>query len=324
MKSKNNINLKGGMLTVISAFIVHLTVGIIELILAVITGSAALFAESIHSLADIANSVLLIIGDKKARERADKVHNFGHYRAKYVFSLIVAVVLFTFGGITAIKESYNKLIHPHELNEGVAISIGVLLFCLALYIISFIIDIREDKKLKSSEQTWMQFFRETRYSEAILMTGEDFAAIAGTLFALTGIIGTQITGNTMYDSGAGFAVGVLLIVMSLKLGRKFYSLILGESVLPHDRQKILTIFENNKNVNRLINLKTSFVSPEELLVCCKVELNKEHNKEDYETINILENDIRKIFNDIHCSIYIEIDKFQEDYDNKCNNPKTIT
>ena len=193
------------------------------------TGSSSLLAEAIHSFADCGNQVLLFIGMKRSEKEATRKHPMGFGRESYIWSMMVAFILFSVGGIFSIHEGWQRYTHPHTVkNEGVAVL--VLLIALGLEAFSLKGALSAMQQEKGKRSLW-QWFKETQSSELMVVTGEDVAALAGLGVALVMLSLTMITGNTAYDAAGSILIGFLLITVAIVVGTEVHSLLLGEAAV---------------------------------------------------------------------------------------------
>ena len=193
------------------------------------TGSSSLLAEAIHSFADCANQVLLFIGMKRSEKEATRKHPMGFGRESYIWSMMVAFILFSVGGIFSIHEGWQRYTHPHAVkNEGIAVL--VLLIALGLEAFSLKGALSAMQQEKGTRSLW-QWFKETQSSELMVVTGKDVAALAGLGVALAMLSLTMITGNTAYDAAGSILIGFLLITVAIVVGTEVHSLLLGEAAV---------------------------------------------------------------------------------------------
>ena len=291
-----------GMFAVFAALGANVLVAISKFIGFGLSGSAAMLNESIHSVVDCGNQILLLFGDRRSRQASTNLHQFGEARAKYFFSMIVATFLFFGGGVIGVMEAYDKLVHPAHSVENAGIVIGILLIGMAI----------EGSSLNTEKLPIFKFLHASRHSEILVIFAEDLCAIIGLLLALLGTVLTMVTGNPVFDAISGLLIGFLLMAAAIFLTREFYSLIVGERVTDSDLEKILTAFERPE-VERVINVKTVHLGPTEILIAAKIDLVSQLVLEDYEIINQIEAEIRKKISDKKCYIYIEIDEFVQGY-----------
>ncbi|QED60086.1 cation diffusion facilitator family transporter [Enterococcus durans] len=303
---------KSGMFSVIAALGANILVAISKFIGYAISGSAAMLNESIHSIVDCNNQILLLFGDKRASHGQSKLHQFGEGRAKYFFSTIVAMMLFFGGGALGVMEAFEKLTHPsHEVGNPLIVII-ILLFGLAIEGSSLRIAMKEIHELNTEKLSTLKFLRESRHSEILIIFTEDFCAVIGLILALLGTILTMVTGIAEFDAISGMLIGLLLMGAAIFLAKEFYSLIIGESVTASDLLKIKKAFERPE-VSHLIDVKTVHLGPTEILVAAKIDIFESSESEAYRIVNEIERSIRQSLVDKKVYIYIETDKYDPNY-----------
>jgi len=257
-----------GTKAVIAALLANAGIAVAKFVGFIITGSASMLAEAIHSVADSGNQGLLLLGGKRARRRADESHPFGYGRERYFWAFIVALVLFSLGGAFAIFEGVEKIRHPHEV-ESASVAIGILLFAVVLESYSFRTAIVEANKIRD-EAGWWQFIRRSKNPELPVVLLEDLGAEVGLLIALSAVTTTHITGDPIYDGIGTLSIGVLLTVIAIVLATEMKSLLLGETADPKVQETIRSGIEIEPSVQRLIHLRTQHIGPDELLIGAKV------------------------------------------------------
>lgn len=303
---------KGGMMSVIAALGANVLVAISKFVGFAVSGSAAMLNESIHSIVDCGNEILLLVGNRQAEAKISERHPFGQARAKYFYSMVVAMMLFFAGGALGIMEAAQKLFHPEHSVENTWLVMAILLFGLMVESASLHVAFKEIKKLNRDRLPLYRFLRESRHSEILIIFAEDSCAVVGLLIALAGTLLSHFTGNPFYDALSGVLIGVLLCTAALFLAREFYSLLIGESVTEKDMTRIKTSF-NRPEISRLINIKTIHLSPTDILVTTKIDVKDEYEARTPELINDIERHIRAAFPAYNIYIYIETDKYREDY-----------
>lgn len=303
---------KGGMLSVIAALGANVLVAISKFVGFAVSGSAAMLNESIHSIVDCGNEILLLVGNRQAEAKISERHPFGQARAKYFYSMVVAMMLFFAGGALGIMEAAQKLFHPEHSVENTWLVMAILLFGLMVESASLHVAFKEIKELNRDRLPLYRFLRESRHSEILIIFAEDSCAVVGLLIALAGTLLSHFTGNPFYDALSGVLIGVLLCTAALFLAREFYSLLIGESVTEKDLTRIKTSF-NRPEISRLINIKTIHLSPTDILVTTKIDVKDEYEARTPELINDIERHIRAAFPAYNIYIYIETDKYREDY-----------
>lgn len=302
----------GGMVAVLAALAANILVAISKFIGYLLSGSAAMLNESIHSVVDCSNQALLLVGDKRANLGQSQLHQFGEGRAKYFFSTIVATMLFFGGGALGVMEAAEKLFHPaHEVGNQWLV-IVILLFGMLVEGSSLRVAIKEIRQLNTEKLPLFKFLRESRHSEILIIFTEDFCAVIGLLLALIGTVLTMVTGNGVFDALSGLLIGLLLMFAAIFLAREFYSLVIGESVTAGDLAKIRSAFER-PDVDHLLDLKTLHLSADEIMIAAKVDIQGEKEGLAYSIINEIEANIRRSLPDKKAYIYIEVDEYQANY-----------
>ena len=257
-----------GRKAVLAALFANLGIAIAKLVAFVLTRSASMLAESVHSMADSGNQALLLLGESRGRRRADVEHSFGYGAARYFWAFVVAVVLFTVGGAFALYEGIEKLRHPHEV-ESYAIAIGVLIVAIVLESFSFRTAIVETRPHLKGRSYW-RFIKESKTPELPVVLLEDLAALVGLVVALTGVSLTAATHDPMWDALGTITIGVLLVVVAIVLAIEMHSLLIGESGSPAEVSAIEAALLAVPDFERVIHLRTRYLGPDELLVAAKV------------------------------------------------------
>jgi cation diffusion facilitator family transporter len=277
---------------VIAAFLANLGIAIIKFIGFAFTGSGAMLAEAVHSVADTGNEGLLLLGGHKSKRTADLEHPFGYGRERYFWAFVVSVLLFSVGGLFSIYDGIEKLLNPHEL-ESIGWAIGILLGAMVLEMFSFRTAIRSSRHVKG-RVGWWRFIRTAKTPELPIVLLEDFAALIGLTIALGAVITATVTGNSAYDAIGSLAIGALLVVIAVILAVEMRSLLLGESASPDVERRIVEAMESGDNVCRVIHLRTEHLGPEDLLVAAKLEFDRDLSiRELADVINEVEARVRK-------------------------------
>jgi cation diffusion facilitator family transporter len=256
---------------VIAAFAANLGIAIIKFIGFAFTGSGAMLAEAVHSVADTGNEGLLLIGGRKSKRDADVEHPFGYGRERYFWAFVVSVLLFSVGGLFSIFDGIEKLLNPHEI-ESAYWAIGILLGSMVLELFSFRTAIHSTRAVKG-QVGWWRFIRTAKTPELPIVLLEDFAALIGLTIALVAIALAEITGNTAYDALGSLAIGSLLVVVAIILAKEMRSLLIGESADPEVERRIVKAMEDASDVCRVIHIRTEHLGPEELLVAAKLQFD---------------------------------------------------
>ena len=271
MSENDSREVEHGTKAVLAAFFANLGIAIIKFIGWAFTGSGAMLAEAVHSVADTGNEFLLLLGGRRSRRPATDTHQFGHGRERYFWAFVVSLLLFSVGALFSIFDGIEKLLNPHEL-ESPQWAIGILLGAFVLESFSFRTAITEARKVKGDE-SWWEFIRIAKNPELPVVVLEDLAALTGLVIALGAVITATITDNSAYDAIGSLAIGVLLGIVATILAIEMKSLLLGEAADPAVQRRIVQAIEGAAHVNRLIHLRTEHLGPDELLVAAKIEFD---------------------------------------------------
>lgn len=261
----------GGSKAIIAAFLANVGIAIAKFAAWAISGSSSMLAEGVHSLADSGNQLLLLLGNKRAQQPADAAHPFGYGRVRYVYAFVVAIVLFSVGGVFSIYEGIAKIREPHML-EMWWLPLAVLVIAIVLESFSLRTAVRESRPLKG-RRSWGRFIKESKAPELPVVLLEDFAALIGLTIAFFGVGLTVLTGNGLFDGIATVVIGVLLIVVAFVVGIEVKSLLVGEGASDEDVAKIEAALVDSKDVGRVIHMKTLYLSPDEFMVGAKIDVN---------------------------------------------------
>jgi len=256
--------------TIFYALGANFLIFVAKLVAAIITGSGAMTAEAVHSLADCGNQGLLLIGMKSAKKPPSPEYPLGHGKAIYFWSFLVALLLFSVGGAFSLYEGMHKLMHPEPLNWP-WIAVGVLAFGIVAESVSMWGCLREVNKVRGTRSLW-RWFRESRQSELIVIFGEDLAALLGLVVALGAVVLTMLTGNPLFDAFGTLAIGVLLVVIAFFIAVEVKALLIGQSVEPEVREAILAFVLQQPDVVQVFNLITLQLGPD-VMVAIKAEMN---------------------------------------------------
>lgn len=262
---------EGSTKAVVTALAANLGIAISKFVAAAITGSASMLAEGVHSVADSTNQALLLIGGKRARRAPTTLHPFGYARERYIYAFLVAIILFTLGGLYALYESWHKISHPQELSSPL-IAVIVLLIAMALEGYALRTAVAEANRTRNG-QSWIAFVRRARAPELPVILLEDAGALLGLVLALLGVGLSIITGNGIFDGIATGCIGLLLVSIAVILAVEIKSLLIGESALPEEVTAIHSALLSTPGVDRVIHLRTMHLGPEDLLVAAKIAVD---------------------------------------------------
>lgn len=261
---------EGSKKAILAAFLANLGIAIAKFVGFLITRSAGLLAESIHSLADTGNQGLLMLGSKRAQRKPDVEHAFGYGRERYFWAFVVALVLFSMGGLFALYEGISKLRDPHEV-ENLPVAIGILLFAICLEAFSLRTAHKEAVLHKKPEISWWRFIRDEKNPELPVVLLEDTGAEIGLLLALFGVLMAHFTDEPRWDAAGSVGIGILLVAVAIVLAVEMKGLLIGESASPEDAAKIEAALAATPGILSVIHIKTEHLSPDELLVAAKIE-----------------------------------------------------
>ncbi len=241
-----------------------------------LTGASSMLAEAIHSVADTGNQFLLLIGGRRAQREATEEHPFGYGRERYVFAFMVAIVMFSIGGVFALYEAYHKLQetllgHPDRLLDSRWWWVPVLILCAAIVAegMSFRTAKKESDKARG-QQRLSRFIRSAKAPELPVVLLEDFAALVGLVFALFGVVLTKVTHNAIFDVMGTALIGFLLVAVAITLAVETKSLLLGEAASADAIGRISRAIDQTQGIDRIIHMKTLHLGPEEIMVAAKI------------------------------------------------------
>jgi cation diffusion facilitator family transporter len=266
-----------------------------------VTGSGAMTAEAVHSLADCGNQLLLLLGLKQAKTPPSPDYPLGRGKEIYFWSFLVALLLFSVGGAFSIYEGLHKLQEPEPVRWP-WLAIGVLAFSIGAESFSMYGCMREVNKVRGARSLW-RWFRESRQSELIVIFGEDLAALLGLIFALLAVSLTVLTGNPIFDAIGTLVIGLLLVVVALFVAIEVKALLIGQSVDAELRAAILDFLNGRAEIARVFNLITLQLG-NEIMVAVKAQMSGELSALGMvEAINTVERDMRARFPQIRWSFF---------------------
>jgi len=240
--------------TIFYALGANLAIAVAKTGAAIATGSSAMLAEAIHSYADSGNQGLLLWGMRQAKRPPSPDYPLGWGKAVFFWSFIVALVLFSIGGLFSVYEGWHKLAHPEDLRYP-WVAVGILVFGLIAETVSLRACLHEVNKVRNGRTLW-RWFRESRQSELVVILGEDIAALLGLAFALVAILATMLTGNPVWDAVGSIAIGVLLIVVAIGIGNEISALLIGQSAEPETQQRMHEFLERQADVEKVYRMIT--------------------------------------------------------------------
>lgn len=249
---------------------VNITIAAAKGVAAIFTGSGAMLAETLHSSADCANQLLLLLGVRASARAPDESHPLGYGRDLYFWSFVVALLLFSGGGVFSIYEGVHKLKHPEEV-ENVWLGLGILLFSILMEGWATWGNLKEMNKRRGAMPLFT-YLRRTKDSDLIILFGENSAAVLGLLVAIIALLASHFLHNPMYDSFGSIGIGVVLIAVAVFLAREVKSLLIGESADPTVAAAVAKTVPNHPNIESVLRLITVQQGPGEVLVAMKVRL----------------------------------------------------
>ena len=267
----------GGTKAVVAALIANTGIAITKFIAFFLTGISSMLAEAIHSVADAGNQVLLLLGGKKSKRVATDEHPFGYGRERYIYAFIVSIVLFSVGGLFALYEANHKFQeirsgHHEDPGQWWWVPIVVLSIAIVLETLSFRTAIVETNKVRG-DASYKEFVKHSKQPELPVILLEDLAALLGLVFALLAVVLSLVTDNYYFDVAGTALIGILLVVVAIVLAIETKSFLVGESATPAARQRIAAARESTPGIDRIIDIKTLHLGPEELLVGAKIAVS---------------------------------------------------
>jgi cation diffusion facilitator family transporter len=301
-----------GRRAVIAAFAANLGIAVTKFVAFLITGSASMLAESVHSVADSSNQALLLIGRSRARREETEEHQFGFGSERYVYGFIVALVLFTVGAAFSLYEGAERIAHPEHLTSPV-VALVVLAVAAVLEALSFRTAIIESRQAggPGAGRRLVRFIRRAKAPEVPAVLLEDSAALFGLVFALLGVVLSWVTHNGRWDGVGSLGIGLLLGFVAVILATEMKSLLIGESATVEVERAIVTALEDGAEVEQVIHLRTLHLGPETLLVAAKIAVGRDQGAAEVVAgIDAAERRVRAAV-PIAELIYLEPDLYQE-------------
>ena len=286
--------------TIFFALGANFAIFIAKAIAAFVTGSGAMSAEAVHSLADCGNQGLLLLGLKDAKAPASPEHPLGHGKAIYFWSFLVALLLFSVGGAFSIYEGIHKLSEPEPL-KWPWLAVGVLAFGIVAESFSMWGCLREVNKAREGRSLW-RWFRDSRQSELIVVFGEDFAALCGLVIALAAVALTMITGNPLFDAIGTLAIGALLVLVAIFVAIEVKALLIGQSADEELRRDLAAFLQSRGEIERVFNLITLQLGPD-VMIAIKAQMRESSGRGVIDAINAVEHDMKARFPQIRWSFF---------------------
>ena len=238
-----------------------------------LTGSSSLLTEAIHSAADCANQVLLFIGLRQGARPAGPKHPLGHGQAAFVASFLVALLLFSVGGLYSLVEGLHKIRHPEQPHH--------LVWAVALLVFAIVLEGGSLRgALRAAEpgrrgRSLLRYLRQSSSTELVVVLAEDLAALLGLLLALAAVLLTLLTGNPMWDGIGSVAIGLLLIGVAAFVGLEVSSLLMNEAPPLALRAAIRTAVDEDPAVEHVLNLVAVVIGGDRLMVALQVKFREQ-------------------------------------------------
>lgn len=279
--------------SILYALFANLSIAIAKAVAAFWTGSSAMLAEAIHSLADSCNQLLLLFGMKQSRKPPDRNYPLGHGKSIYFWSFLVAVILFSLGGMFSMYEGIHKFTDPEPLSSPM-IAVGVLVFAIIAESASLWGCMQAVNKERHGRYLPV-WFRESRSSELLVVFGEDVAALLGLGLALVAVITAAITGNPIYDAIGTILIGILLVVIAFMLAVEVKALLIGQSVEPYVEDEMKAFLQERPEIEHLYSILTMQMGPD-AMVAIKVRMRLTGSESELiKAINRVEREFRSVF-----------------------------
>lgn len=283
---------------IVIALLANLGIALTKFIGALFTKSASLMAESIHSLADCTNQVFLLIGAKASLKPPDKKHPLGYGRESFFWSFLVAILLFSMGGVFAVFEGIHKLNEQNQELKMPLVGVGILIFSVLLEGASFLACLKEVKKINVHASLWA-WFRNSSASDLVVIFMEDLAALLGLIIALVFLVIAIISGNPIWDAVGSIVIGALLIVVSFLLAYEVKSLLVGEAPHKNYREATQKLFFERDPQMQILKFIAIVTGNNEVLVSLKIHPgNHQNSSELISSINTVEKAVRSQFPEI--------------------------
>lgn len=286
---------------IIFALGANFAIAVAKGVAAFVTGSTAMLAETVHSLADCGNQLLLLLGLRKSALPPTDEYPLGHGKEIYFWSFLVAVMLFTVGGIYSLYEGIHKLENPEPLRQWWWAA-GVLVFAIIAESISMRACLQEVTKSRNGRSIY-RWFRESRQAELVVIFGEDLAALLGLIFALFAVLMSVFTGNPIWDAIGTLMIGVLLIVVAVFVAREVKAMLIGQSLEPYRQAEIRAFIEKQPSIKHVISLITLQLG-NEAMVSVQAEMQGLQTAQELnDEINRIERAMKTQFGEIRFSFF---------------------
>ncbi len=279
----------------------NFAISIAKGVAAYFTHSGAMLAETVHSLADCGNQLLLLLGLRQAKRPATAENPLGYGKAIYFWSFLVALLLFSVGGMFSLYEGIHKLQNPEPLQKWWW-AVCVLIFAIIAEGVSMRACIHEVNKERGSRSFW-RWFRQSRQAELVVIFGEDLAALCGLVLALLAVVLTVVTGNPLWDALGTIAIGVLLILVAVFVAIEVKALLIGSSIDPLRQREILQWLDQQPQIHNVVQLITLQMG-DAVMVSVQAAMKPQGSEfAMIDAINRIEVDMKKRFDDVRWSFF---------------------
>jgi cation diffusion facilitator family transporter len=289
--------------TILYALGANLAIAVAKTAAAIFTGSSAMLAEAIHSYADSGNQLLLLWGMKQAKRPPSPDYPLGWGKAVYFWSFIVALVLFSLGGLFSVYEGWHKLAEPEPLQYA-WVAVAILVFGLVAESVSLRACLAEVNKVRG-DKSLFQWFVASRQSELVVILGEDLAALLGLALALLAVLLTVLTGNPLWDALGSIAIGLVLIIVAIGLGIEIKGLLIGQSADPEVERAMCAFLEKQEAIEKIYRMITLQLGTS-LMVSLKLKVRATTAAELIDRLNRTERELRAEFPEIQW-LFVEPD-----------------
>ncbi len=295
---------------VLAALFGNLAIAVFKLIAAMISGSSAMLAEAYHSFSDTFNQVFLLVGIWRSSKPADRAHPFGYGKEQFFWAFIVALMLFGIAGGLSVREAYHKFRHPEPLGD-VTLSFVVLGFAFVIEAIALAVALKQFRREMKKERfdNFVEGIEHTRDPAVLTVVFEDTLALVSIVVAFGSILLSVKTQNPIFDAFGSLTIGIFLMVFALVLANEHKKSLIGESVTPYRRRRIMEAIRTVPEVNQVIALRTLQMGPKNAIVAVEVNLQDDLVTDRIETIvDRIEAGIREILPGAQCFVELEAEE----------------
>ncbi len=274
---------------VVKSLIVNLVIAASKGVAAAITGSGTMLAETLHSFADCGNQVLLLVGIKQSHKPPDETHPLGYGRNMYFYSFIVALLLFSGGGVFSIYEGVHKLQHPEEVGD---IMIAIIILAVAIVLEGWAtlgnLKVMNQRRGKTP---FLKYLKESKDSDLVVVFGENSAAVLGLVIAMIAVVVAKQTNDGRWDAVGSLAIGIVLVGVAIFLAREIKALLVGEAADSQLISSIHELAEADPHVEKVLRILSIQQGPGEVLLAMKIKFKKMDSDQLVDGINAFEKNL---------------------------------